>query len=120
VDCLGYLWNCRAGGSCIVRVAPDGVIDAVIEFPVLNPTSCTFGGENLQTLYITSAALGAPEHRFAGGLFAMDAGVRGLPENRFAAEPRHWAARTPENRVIGSGHHHLEWISPGGTLPFSK
>jgi sugar lactone lactonase YvrE len=83
VDCEGYLWNCRVGGSCIVRIAPDGVIDEVVEFPGMNPTSCTFGGENLETLYVTSAALGCSGDPNAGGLFAMDAGVRGLPENQF-------------------------------------
>jgi sugar lactone lactonase YvrE len=83
VDSEGYLWNCRTGGRCIVRIAPDGAIDEVIEFPGLNSTSCTFGGENLDTLYITSSALGTAEDRLVGGLFGIDAGVRGLSENRF-------------------------------------
>ena len=47
VDAAGYLWNCRFYGGCIVRVAPDGAIDMVIEMPVQNVTTCTFGGENL-------------------------------------------------------------------------
>ena len=84
VDSEGYLWNCRHGGGCIVRVAPNGTIDEVIEFPTPRPTSCTFGGENLETLYVTSSALGTTGDRLAGGLFAMEPGVRGQPENRFA------------------------------------
>ena len=36
IDSDGYLWNCRYGGSCIVRVAPDGKVDRVIELPVSN------------------------------------------------------------------------------------
>jgi len=34
VDTEGFLWNCRFHGGCIVRVAPDGRIDQVIEMPV--------------------------------------------------------------------------------------
>ena len=85
MDSQGYLWHCRVGGSCLVRIAPDGVINNVIEFPGLKPTSCTFGGHNLDILYVTSAALGTTRDRLAGGLFALEAGVSGIPENRFAA-----------------------------------
>ena len=87
VDAEGYLWNCRSGGSCIVRVAPDGAIDEVLEFPTPKPTSCTFGGRNLKTLFVTSISLGLDNDPLAGSLFALDAGVRGLPENRFNLIP---------------------------------
>lgn len=86
VDSEGYLWNCRYSGKCIVRVAPDGNIDRVIEMPVTNITSCTFGGVDYKTLYITTASIGAPPaERFSGGLFAMRTEVAGQPENRFRA-----------------------------------
>ena len=87
VDSEGYLWNCRSEGSCIVRVAPDGVIDRVLEFPTHKPTSCTFGGRKFDTLFVTSIGLGASGDPLAGGLFALNTGVRGLPENRFAGGP---------------------------------
>jgi sugar lactone lactonase YvrE len=48
MDVDGYLWNCRYGGSCIVRVSPEGQVDRVIEMPVANPTNCTFGGEGYE------------------------------------------------------------------------
>lgn len=84
VDSAGYLWNCRYGGSCIVRVAPDGMIDRIIEMPTANITSCTFGGEDLKTLYVTTAGLGAaPGDRLAGSVFAIKTDVAGQPENRF-------------------------------------
>jgi len=82
VDAEGYVWNCRYSGGCIVRVAPDGKIDRVIEMPVQNLTTCTFGGPGLRTLFVTTAA-GTVYSRFAGGLFAMECDVRGQPENRF-------------------------------------
>jgi sugar lactone lactonase YvrE len=82
MDTDGYIWNCRYDGGCIVRVAPDGNIDRVIELPVSRPTNCTFGGD---VLYITSAS---PEpgrwERFGGCLFAMQTNITGLADNRFA------------------------------------
>lgn len=86
VDSEGYLWNCRYGGHAIVRVAPSGEIDRVIEMPVSNITTCTFGGEDLTTLYVTTAALGTvPGERLSGSLFAIETNVQGQPENRFRA-----------------------------------
>ena len=84
MDSEGFLWNCRYGGGCVVRVAPDGTIDRVIDMPAENITTCTFGGADLTTLYITTAAADrAPEDRLAGSLFAIETGVSGMPENVF-------------------------------------
>ena len=84
VDSEGYLWNCRFYGNCIVRVAPDGKIDRVVEMPVKNITTCVFGGADLTTLFVTTACAEAPRgDRLAGSLFSIQAGVRGQPENRF-------------------------------------
>lgn len=82
MDSAGYLWNCRFGGGCIVRVAPDGTIDRVIDMPVSNITTCTFGGAELRTLYVTSAASDQGE-RLAGSLFAISVDVPGMDENIF-------------------------------------
>ena len=85
VDAEGYLWNCRFFGGCIVRVAPDGQIDRVVEMPVRNITTCTFGGADRKTLYITTATVEAPPaDRLAGGLFAIRTETQGQQENRFA------------------------------------
>jgi sugar lactone lactonase YvrE len=85
MDAKGYLWNCRFFGGCIVRVAPDGQIDRVIEMPVQNITTCTFGGADRKTLYVTTASIEAPPgDRLAGGLFAIRTEVQGQAENRFA------------------------------------
>ncbi|MGC6453443.1 MAG: SMP-30/gluconolactonase/LRE family protein [Candidatus Puniceispirillaceae bacterium] len=82
MDSDGYLWNCRFGGGCIVRVAPDGSVDRVIEMPVSNITTCTFGGPDLKTLYVTTAAAEGIE-RLAGSLFAISVEVAGMEENVF-------------------------------------
>jgi sugar lactone lactonase YvrE len=80
VDADGYLWNTRPYAGCIVRISPGGDLDLTVELPVPNPTTCTFGGVDRRTLYITSAGKGP---RLAGGLFAVRTSVQGLPENRF-------------------------------------
>jgi sugar lactone lactonase YvrE len=84
MDADGYLWNCRFYGECIVRVAPDGKIDRIIEMPVRNVTNCTFGGSDRKTLYITTAGTdAAPSDRLAGGLYELKTNIQGQPENRF-------------------------------------
>jgi sugar lactone lactonase YvrE len=84
MDSEGYLWNCRFYGNCIVRVAPDATIDRVVEMPVQNITTCTFGGADLTTLFVTTASAEAPRgDRLAGSLFSIQTDVRGQPENRF-------------------------------------
>jgi sugar lactone lactonase YvrE len=84
VDAAGYLWNAQWGGGRVVRYAPNGAVDRIVELPVEQPTSCAFGGQDFTTLFVTSAWDGlSPEARarqpLAGGLFAFDAGVKGLP-----------------------------------------
>lgn len=89
VDAEGYLWNARWDGSCVVRFAPDGSVDRVIEVPAPLVTNCTFGDSDLSTLYITTARFGlsdsdlerAPE---AGNIMAVQTNVRGMADNRFA------------------------------------
>ncbi len=83
IDADGCLWNAKYGGSCIVRYTPQGAVDRVIELPVTQPTCCTFGGPQLDTLYITTAAQKlTPEQLapqpLAGGLFAIRPGVKGF------------------------------------------
>jgi sugar lactone lactonase YvrE len=84
VDAEGCLWNAEYAGSRLTRYAPDGRVDRTIALPVTNPTCCCFGGEALDTLYVTSAAQQLPNaSRTEGGLLALDVGVRGLPEAAF-------------------------------------
>ena len=88
VDAEGYLWNAEFNGWRVVRYAPDGRIDRVIEVPTHRPTCCAFGGPNLDVLYITTASqqMSAEElaqQPLAGSLLAIATGVCGLPEPRF-------------------------------------
>jgi sugar lactone lactonase YvrE len=88
VDAEGFLWNAEYGGHRLTRYAPDGRLERTIDLPVTNPTCCCFGGEALDTLYVTSATVAPQPGRatpaaMEGGLLALDVGVRGLPEAAF-------------------------------------
>lgn len=88
VDAEGFLWSCQWGAWRLVRYAPDGGIDRIVPMPVEQPTSCAFGGPDLETLYVTSARVGLSEEQLAeqpdaGGLFAFQPGVSGLSIPRF-------------------------------------
>jgi sugar lactone lactonase YvrE len=88
VDADGFLWNAEFNGWRVVRYAPDGRIDRVIELATHRPTCCTFGGPNLDILFVTTASQQmSPEEiaqqPLAGSLLAFEAGARGLPEPRF-------------------------------------
>jgi sugar lactone lactonase YvrE len=81
IDADGFLWNTRPGAGCIIRIAPDGQIDKKVQLPIVNPTTCAFGGARLTTLYITSAR---SSHRLSGSVFAMNVSPGGFPDNRFS------------------------------------
>lgn len=89
LDAEGRLWTARVcGGGCLTCITRDGHVDTVVELPCSWPTSCTFGGPKLSTLYVTSARFTmTPEHLAAhaqeGGLFALDLGINGRPTNLF-------------------------------------
>ena len=91
VDAEGFLWNAQVYDGKIVRYAPDGTVDRVIDMPVKKVTSVMFGGPNLDILFVTSMAK-PPLPRFPqdgvqrGSLFAIyDLGIKGIPEPRFGA-----------------------------------
>ncbi len=88
VDAQGYLWCAMFAGAKIVRLTPSGDRDRDLPMPVPNITKCCFGGEKLQTLFITTAAKAmSPTQRRecpqAGGLFTVSLDVQGLPTALF-------------------------------------
>jgi sugar lactone lactonase YvrE len=90
VDAEGCVWSAHWGGSRVTRYDPDGRIERVIELPAAQITCPAFGGADLDTLYVSSAAIGLSAADFArtpdaGGLFALAPGVRGRAPHRFAA-----------------------------------
>jgi sugar lactone lactonase YvrE len=85
VDSQGYVWNARWGGSCVIRYAPNGSIDRVVDVPVSQVTCPAFGGKDLKRLFLTTAnknmsAEQLAAEKIAGGVFYIDLDVAGLPE----------------------------------------
>lgn len=87
VDADGCYWICANDAGLIHRFTPDGRLDRSLAVPVKKPTMCAFGGSRLDTLFVTSIRPGddRDEQSLAGGVFALDPGVKGLPEPLFQA-----------------------------------
>ncbi|WP_432493115.1 SMP-30/gluconolactonase/LRE family protein [Kineococcus auxinigenes] len=81
VDAEGGVWTALFGGSAVRRYAPDGTLDAVVEVGARQVTACTFGGADLDELFITTSRenLADDDDPAAGSLFRHVPGVRGLP-----------------------------------------
>jgi len=88
VDQEGCLWVAHWGGSRVSRFSPTGALLEAVQMPVSQVTSCTFGGRNLSTLFITSASKGlevsGTTESLAGALFAVDLPIGGFAARRFA------------------------------------
>ncbi|MBO22276.1 MAG: hypothetical protein CMM26_07900 [Rhodospirillaceae bacterium] len=88
VDAEGGVWVAEFRAGRVTRLTPDGDVDRMISLPASRVTCPMFGGEDLGTLYVTTARimLTAEElarEPLAGSVFALDAGVVGLREASF-------------------------------------
>ncbi len=88
VDSEGFVWSAHWDGWRITRYDPDGKVERVIPLPVGRPTSCAFGGPELNQLYVTSAWTGLSEvdrseQPLAGDLLRIQADVTGQQENEY-------------------------------------
>jgi sugar lactone lactonase YvrE len=86
VDAEGCVWVALYAGSAVHRYRPDGTLDGVVELPVTQVTACAFGGDNIDTLYVTTTRenLPADAQPLAGAVFSCRPGARGRPVNTFA------------------------------------
>ena len=87
VDVDGRLWVAFWGGSAVRCITPAGALEAIVEVPARQVTSCAFGGPQLDALYITSAwdGLSTAERRddpLAGHLFVAHTGTAGTRAGR--------------------------------------
>ena len=57
VDSEGFYWTAHIRHWEIAKYARDGKVIETIELPVQHPTMCTFGGENLDILYVSSGRI---------------------------------------------------------------
>ncbi|GIG87812.1 SMP-30/gluconolactonase/LRE family protein [Plantactinospora endophytica] len=81
VDEHDGIWVALYGGSAVHHYDSGGTLQDVIELPVRQVTSCTLGGDKLDTLFVTTSREHLPpgEQPQAGAVFAAHVGVRGLP-----------------------------------------
>ena len=84
VDADGHLWIAHWGGSRVSRFTPEGKLDRAIPLPAQQVTNICFAGAGLNRMFVSSAAVGLPDSEYDGGLFEVDAGVKGLPTPLFA------------------------------------
>ena len=82
IDSDGFIWNCRWGGSCVVKIDPKGRVDQIYELPVENVTNCVFGDNDLKTLFITTAN-NSGKNKYDGSLFALNVTTPGIEDNKF-------------------------------------
>lgn len=88
VDAEGGLWVALVQTAQLARFHADGLLDRLVDCPVPYVTCPCFGGDNLDTVYLTSIRdsgnMLRTEHPDGGSLLAIHGlGVRGLPEGRF-------------------------------------
>jgi sugar lactone lactonase YvrE len=86
VDSEGCVWVAISNRGAVWRFAPDGRHDGVIEVPAKKVTACTFGGERLDELFITTSREGLElkDDPLAGALFRAYPRVTGLPAREFS------------------------------------
>jgi sugar lactone lactonase YvrE len=89
VDSEGFVWSGHWAGWRLTRYAPDGKIERQVRFPVQHVISFAFGGKNLDELFVTTAWWGfgdeeRKQNPWAGDLFRLNPGVKGLIEPAFA------------------------------------
>ena len=88
IDNEGMLWGALWQGWGVARFEPGGALLGKVEVPVECVTSCCFGGEKWDELYITTSSrdldrTGRAEQPLAGGVFRCKPGVSGPPTNLF-------------------------------------
>ena len=86
VDAEGGVWTALYGAGVVHRYTPDGELDAVVEVGAAQVTACTFGGADLDELFVTTSRedLAEGEDPQAGSVFRVVPGVRGRPVRAFA------------------------------------
>jgi len=84
LDAEDNLWIALWDGSAVIQLSPEGKLMQQIDLPVSRVTTCTFGGKDLTTLYITSASFGVDED-LAGSVFVYETDTQGKKANLFKA-----------------------------------
>lgn len=88
VDADGLVWMSIFEGAKVAAFRPDGGLERVVDMPVRLISSVTFGGPQLDRLYVTTidpTQFGRPEEEGSGYVYVVDGlGTRGTPEPRYS------------------------------------
>ncbi|MEW9856649.1 SMP-30/gluconolactonase/LRE family protein [Novosphingobium sp. M1R2S20] len=82
-DCEGGLWVAHWDGGRISRFTPDGALDRSIALPARRVTNICFAGEQLERMFVTTAAKDLPVTEYHGALYEVDCGTTGLPTHSY-------------------------------------
>jgi sugar lactone lactonase YvrE len=90
VDAHDHIWVAIWNGGEVRRYSPDGDLVARVRLPVSRPTSCCFGGPELDVLFISTAREGLRAEALhnepdAGRLFCAQTGTRGVAQPAYAS-----------------------------------
>jgi sugar lactone lactonase YvrE len=94
IDREGRLWISFWDGWSVRCYRPEtGVCETIVRVPCARPTSCCFGGANMDRLFITTARSGLSEEELrdqplAGSIFVCEPGASGFPASPFVSNPR--------------------------------
>ena len=82
VDAEGYVWSARADGSALFRYTPNGEQERAIPFPAKKVSSVTFGGADMDEIYVTTIGGDNKDEEGpgAGALFRLTLGIKGVPD----------------------------------------
>ena len=92
VDAEGFIWSAQWNGRLIIRYDPQGTPVLKVMIPVQRPTSCCFGGEKNDQLFITSARADfnireLQDQPNAGDVFVVQTDTQGQETNFFGSLP---------------------------------
>ncbi|MEZ5913243.1 MAG: SMP-30/gluconolactonase/LRE family protein [Paracoccaceae bacterium] len=79
IDSEGCLWNAQWGAGQVARYAPDGRLAETVAVPTPQASCPAFGGPDLKTLFITTAADGMDDTH-AGKTFAARIDIAGVAD----------------------------------------
>lgn len=86
IDTEGCYWVAGMDDGCIMRFTPQGKLDRIIRLPVRYPTMCSFGGEDMKSMFVTSlkrSNVAAADDPFGGSLMLINPYAQGIAEVPF-------------------------------------
>lgn len=98
VDAEGCYWICGNDAGQVHRFTPEGRLDRSLQLPVSKPAMCSFGGPDMECLFVTSIPPAQPAPGFDasldGAVLVLRPGVKGLAEAAFTGLEANTNTRT--------------------------